>query len=149
MSSRYQRNTMLPEIINVLNDGLIFYQQGITRTRYDRVRAMCTRMVEEKRLAIRDLSPFQHRSDLAPNTRLAWGQKIKNDYETLQNALATDKEAALSKRLNHIENRILQSFDDALDADVSNECAQALRKVRSRMLQCHDELMMLAKQVSA
>lgn len=149
MSSRYQSITMLSEMRNVLNDGFIFYQQGITRTSYDRVRAMCTRMVEEKRQAMVDLTPYISPATAKIETRLPWGKKIKTDYQALQDALAQEKEAVLSKRLNDIENQILQRFDEILDAKVTNECAQVLRKIRTRMLQCHDELTLLIKQLSA
>ena len=143
MSSSTHHADKITDIIKVLNGGVAFYQDGSDAVNSPHVKAMFDRMLEEKQQAIIDLQPFASDQSVLAEKESDWSMEIRKVYTQLICAFSADPDSLLIQQLIDVEDRILSTFDEALDITEHCECAQLLRKIRVRMLQCQDEMVSL------
>ena len=128
-------------LINVLQSGITFYSDGIKAVSCDSTRALFSRILREKQQACTDLMPYANQqSDFTETSLLIEARKL---YTHVVSKLSADSEQVFVDQLVVLESRVLKQFDDALNEKQSQSCAQLLRKIRTRMQQCYDELLSL------
>ena len=79
-------------------------------------------------------------SDFTETSLLFEARKL---YTHVVSMLSADSEQVFVDQLVALESRVLKQFDDALNEKQSQSCALLLRKIRTRMQQCYDELLSL------
>ncbi|MCW8108257.1 PA2169 family four-helix-bundle protein [Alteromonas ponticola] len=131
------------EIIKVLNGGIEFYQDGVEKVNEARITSLFTRMIEEKKEAVTALQPYAVAEQGRAETNHDVGVDIRNMYTTLVGSITSDKAHTYIKQLEEVEDKVLLSIDEALEEEQPSNCAAELRRIRTRMQQCHDEMKLL------
>lgn len=128
------------DLMRVLQSGIRFYRDGINAVKCGSTREMFSRMLEEKQQACKELRPYVQPVKGSESTLSVEARKL---YTGLISRVLVDREQAFIDQLASLERRILFTFDEALKEKQSQSCALLLRKIRTRMLQCHEELVAL------
>ena len=130
----------MSEVIKVLNGGIEFYQDNIDKVSSGSTKAMFNRTIEEKQQVVIELQSFAIEQQGEPDNHSSIAIDIRNMYAKLVNSVGTDKENAYICQLEKVEEKVLEVFDEALSEEQPAECASELRRFRTRMQQCHDEI---------
>lgn len=148
LTSPFHKSVFISDIIGVLNSGADFYKQGINAASCESIRAMFTRMLEEKQQAVIELSAHAE-PDLAANRKRSdWLVDIECAYTGFTSQISGKQELPFINHLVALESQIVDHLDAVLDTEQSQECAQTVRKIRARMIQCKEEMLSL-KQAKA
>ncbi|MBU3023228.1 DUF2383 domain-containing protein [Aestuariibacter sp. A3R04] len=148
LTSPFHRSVFISDIIRILNSGAEFYREGIRVTCSEHVIAMYTRMLEEKQQAVVELLPHA-KPDLAANQKQSdWLIDIERRYTSFTSQLSEQHDLSFITHLVKLESQIVDNLDAVLDTEQSQECAQTVRKIRARMIQCKEEMLSL-KQAKA
>ncbi len=133
----------ITDIVKKLNSGASFYADAIPQLASENYQAMFTRMQEEKVRAINTLQPL---SSLDKDSAKAGSNgciELRHLYTSILATLASDNDYTYMKQLIEVEESILHAIDEALDKAPPPDVASTLRLVRTRMQQCHDEMLSL------
>lgn len=133
----------ITDIVKKLNSGASFYADAISHVASENYQAMFTRMQEEKVRAINTLQPL---SNLDKDNAKAGRNgciELRHLYTSILATIASDHDYTYMKQLIEVEESILHAIDKALDVGPPPEQASTLRLVRTRMQQCHDEMLSL------
>ncbi|MCW8090287.1 ferritin-like domain-containing protein [Alteromonas sp. ASW11-130] len=128
------------DIIKVLKSGIKFYQDSIAKLNDPKTKSFFNRMIVEKKEAVNALQPFVLTEQGVEETQGEIGIKVRNMYTKVLGALSSKKEQPYLEQLEEVEDKVLDSIDEALDVDQPPRCAAELRRIRTRMLQCFDEM---------
>ncbi|QPG06732.1 DUF2383 domain-containing protein [Salinimonas marina] len=131
----------ISDIIKVLNGGIEFYKDGIKKVAGHNIQAMFNRMLEEKQQAVLTLQaylPEQKSAKVSGNTD--WSIGVRNMYTKLLGALNPINDHNYVKQLESVEDKVLAKINDALEEKPPQQFACELRRIRSRMQQCREEL---------
>ncbi len=130
-------------IIKVLNSGIDFYQDGLKDLNDTNIKVLFTRMIEEKKEAVATLLPFARGTEGDAEIPHDTGVDIRNLYTHVVAGLSAKEEHKFINQLEEVEEEVLKRLDEALEIDQTCECAAELRRIRSRLQQCHDEMKLL------
>ena len=129
------------DIINALNGGIAFYKDTKEKVAGQNLQAIFSRMLEEKQLAVLALQSYA--GDFKPivvETQKDWTVEISNMYTQLLAHVNSANDNSYFAQLEDVEDEVLASIDIALEQDQPQEFACELRRIRSRMQQCREEL---------
>ena len=82
--------------------------------------------------------PEQKSAKVSSNTD--WSISVRNMYTRLLGALNPINDHNYVKQLESVEDKVLAKIDDALEEKPPQQFACELRRIRSRMQQCREEL---------
>lgn len=129
------------DIVKVLNGGIEFYKDGIHKVSGQSIQAMFKRMIEEKQQAVLALKPYLPESSAQrENNDADWIVRFRNMYARLRESLESTNDHVDIEQLEEVEDRVLRVIDSALETDPPQHYACELRRIRTRMQQCHDEM---------
>ncbi|GEM_PF-317786 len=130
----------LADLIKVLQSGIRFYKEGIKAVKCDDTREMFTRILTEKEQACAELR--RHCSGVK-DTGSNFIVDARNVYTRLISRVTSHSDQMFTEQLASMERRVLHYFDDVLKEQLPQHIAQLLRKIRTRLLQCYDELQLI------
>ncbi|MBT0586674.1 PA2169 family four-helix-bundle protein [Alteromonas oceanisediminis] len=148
MSKQVRDVEDVAEIIKVLNGGIEFYQDALTKIETPNVRSMFSRMIEEKQQAIASLQPFAIAEKGEVESGTSTAVDLRNMYTNVLGMFSSDKAHTYVDELEEVEDKVLEVMDKALEEDQPAACAAELRRIRARMQQCHDEMKALQEATS-
>lgn len=149
MNSVPVSDNQVAEIVKVLNGGITFYQDSKRKVCSEHLQAMFNRMIEEKELAVIALRKYMTATQQADTVQYTdWTIGIRKLYTELMESVNSANDCMYVKQLEQVENKVLDVIDTALDDSQPQAFACELRRIRTRMQQCHDEIRSL-HQVSA
>lgn len=135
-------------VIEVLQGGIDFYEDAMHEVTAQNVKSTFQRMIAGKREAIETLQPFAIKQKGERETDSDWMVDTRKMYTNLIGKMSSDKDHTYIKQLEEVEDKLLESIDDALEEDQSPECIPALRQVRVQAQKMHDEMKALQKATS-
>lgn len=97
-------------------------------------------MLAEKEQACAELRAY---CDDVKDNESVLAVDARNLYTRLISRISANRDQMFIEQLAVMERRILQTFDEVLGNPLPQHCAQPLRKIRTRLLQCYDELLAL------
>ncbi|WP_343034729.1 PA2169 family four-helix-bundle protein [Alteromonas ponticola] len=127
-------------LIKVLNGGIEFYQEGVEKIKEANLKALFGQMIEEKQEAVASLQGFAVAEQGHTETQNDFGVEIRSMYTKLLGNFTSDMAHTYIEQLEEVEDKVLQSIDDALEVKQPTRCATELRRIRTRMQQCHDQM---------
>lgn len=130
----------IADLIKVLQSGIRFYRVGINAARCESSKDMFSRMLAEKEQACAELRAY---CDDVKDSESVLAVDARNLYTRLISRISANRDQMFIEQLAVMERRILQTFDEVLGNPLPQHCAQLLRKIRTRLLQCYDELLAL------
>ncbi|MBD3584201.1 PA2169 family four-helix-bundle protein [Salinimonas sp. HHU 13199] len=128
------------DIVKVLNGGIEFYKNSIHKVTGQNIQAMFRRMIEEKQQAVTALKPYLPESAQRESNDADWIVRLRSMYSRLREALESPSDQIYIEQLEEVEDRVLRVIDSALETDPPQHYACELRRIRTRMQQCHDEM---------
>ena len=140
MTNKLSTVDKVSDIIKVLNGGIEFYQDAMTKVNSSNVRNMFSRMIMEKKQAVEELQSFAVAETGDKETSTAFSVDARNMYTNILGMFTSDKDHTYIDELEEVEGKVLEVMDEALEEDQPSACAAALRKIRARMQQSHDEM---------
>ena len=141
--------TNLNELIEVLNDGVSFYEDASKKTDNTAHRSLFNRMASTKRSIAADLKAqvALHGETPAEGGTIAGSlRKVYTDITASMSKHADDKYIS---QLEETEDRILHSFQDALASSDRAEVRQIAQNYLPDVRRMHDEMRSLKQQVKA
>jgi uncharacterized protein (TIGR02284 family) len=104
----------LNDIIEVLDDGLTFYQEAATRVERPDLRNLFERMARTKQLIAEDLRAAVVADGAKPPVDGSFAGSLRKAYAEVRTALSSHKDYQYVAQLEKFEGRILRSFEDAV-----------------------------------
>lgn len=126
------------DIVKVLKGGIEFYKDGVQNVTSQSTQAMFKRMLEEKQEAVSALNPYLPEAD--GSTDSDWALHLHDEYGILRKCMDSSDNRKCLEQLKELENDVLHVVDVALEKELPQHYASELRRIRSRMQQCHDEI---------
>jgi uncharacterized protein (TIGR02284 family) len=137
------------ELIEVLNDGVSFYDDAATWTDNAAYRQVFLRMARSKRAIVTDLKAHvsQHGESPADGGTIAGA--LRKTYTDVRARMSSDPDAQYIDHLEETEDRILQAFQDGLTTAESAEVRQIAQQYLPDVRRMHHEMRSLKQQVKA
>ncbi|GGW89943.1 DUF2383 domain-containing protein [Alteromonas halophila] len=143
LNSTHTRNAS--KIARVLDGGVDFYQQGIDNISGDNVRAMFRRMVDEKQKAIAMMKPFIVSDNDDDDD---WYAEFEKLYSSVAKKAAEMSDKDFISGLEEAETKVMALIESILNDIEHSSFASELRRMRTRMQQCKDEMASLKNAVT-
>ncbi|MCO4786734.1 PA2169 family four-helix-bundle protein [Marinomonas atlantica] len=139
----------ISDIIKVMNSGIEFYQEAKGKVDSAEYTGFFNRMIDAKQEAVADLQKFavaetgdlENGSDTMTEARKAYTNLVDK-------VSSTSTETNYVDQLEEVEDKVLAEISTALDKDQAPDCEVTLRRVHTRMKECHDEMRMLKKGIT-
>ncbi|WP_395339458.1 PA2169 family four-helix-bundle protein [Ningiella sp. W23] len=128
------------DVIKVLQGGIEFYQEAIKKVDTQSFIGIFQRMISEKQEAINSLQPFAINEQGEKEDDTHWMIDSRKMYTSLISKMSSDAEHTYIDQLEEVEDKVLESLDDALSEEQPEGCLSALRQVRIKAQKMHDEM---------
>jgi uncharacterized protein (TIGR02284 family) len=139
----------LNELIEVLNDGVKFYDDAATTTENGTYKALFQRMASTKRAIAADLKAEVAVHGEKPADGGTIAGSLRQTYTDLAASLSKNPDAKYISSLEETEDRILHAFQDALTTSDKAEVRQIAQNYLPDVKRMHDEMRSLKHQVKA
>lgn len=141
--------TDLNELIEVLNDGVKFYDDAAAATRNPTYRDLFQRMASTKRSIATDLKSEVSLHGEKPADGGTVGGALRKAYTDIAAKMSSDPDEKYIVQLEEQEDTILESFQDALTRSERAEVRQIAQNYLPDVRRMHDEMLALKQQVKA
>jgi uncharacterized protein (TIGR02284 family) len=142
-----QTTTSLNELIEVLNDGVKFYDDAAGTTKNSTYQQLFQRMATTKRSIAADLkAEVAHHGDKPADSGTVTGS-LRQAYTDLRAKLSDNPDAQYIGQLEESEDRILHAFQDALTTSEHAQVRQIAQNYLPDVRRMHDEMRTLKAQV--
>lgn len=139
----------LNELIEVLNDGVKFYEDASTNVDNPAYKQLFTRMASTKRSISADLKAQVAMHGEKPTEGGTIAGSIREGYTKLTAAMSKHPDEKYVNNLEETEDRILQTFQDALTSSDRAEVRQIAQNYLPDVRRMHDEMRALKHQLKA
>jgi uncharacterized protein (TIGR02284 family) len=140
MSNQALKARKIADAVKVLHGGIDFYQQAIEEIKHEQLRSVFGDMVRNKQKAIDALQPFTKNQQGENEYDSDCIVHIRQLYTKLIGKFSCNKPHTYIKQLEEVEDRVLNTLDDALAERQPPQCAIVLRTVREKAQKMHDEM---------
>jgi uncharacterized protein (TIGR02284 family) len=142
-----QQSKLVSDIIKVLQGGIEFYEDALTKVHSPKVKVIFTRMIDEKNLAISQLQPLVIAEEGEPETGTSWAVDIRQMYTNTLNIFTSDDDETYVEQLEEVEDKVLEVVNKALEETQSANLVQALSGIKIKMMACHDQMKALQETI--
>jgi uncharacterized protein (TIGR02284 family) len=142
-----QTTASLNELIEVLNDGVKFYDDAASSTKSDNYRQLFQRMASTKRAIAADLKAEVTYQGEKPAKSGTVAGSLRQTYTDLRAKLSDKPDAKYIGQLEESEDRILNAFQDALTTSDQAQVRQIAQNYLPDIRRMHDEMRSLKQQV--
>lgn len=139
----------LNELIEVLNDGVKFYDEAANSTENSGYKALFQRMASTKRAITADLKAEVAYHGEKPADGGTVAGSLRKTYTDLAASMSKHPDARYIGQLEETEDRILHSFQNALTKSERAEVRQIAQNYLPDIRRMHDEMRSLKQQVKA
>ena len=140
-------NTNLNELIEVLNDGVSFYEEAARNSKEPSFSALFERMASTKREIATELKTEVSNHGEKPATGGTLAGSLRKGYTELRSKISARPDATYVAQLEQTEDRILQTFQDALAQSDRAEVRQIAQRYLPDVKRMHDEMRNLKGQL--
>jgi uncharacterized protein (TIGR02284 family) len=137
----------LNELIEVLNDGVKFYDDAATSTENGAYKALFQRMASTKRAITADLKAEVSYQGEKPADGGTVAGSLRKTYTDLAASLSSKPDVKYIGQLEETEDRILHAFQDALTQSDKAQVRQIAQNYLPDIRRMHDEMRSLKQQV--
>jgi uncharacterized protein (TIGR02284 family) len=144
-----QTTASLNELIEVLNDGVKFYDDAAGSARHETYRQLFQRMASTKRAIATDLKAEVAHQGEKPAEGGTVAGTLRQAYTDLSAKLSDNPDAKYISQLEESEDRILHAFQDALTTSDKAQVRQIAQNYLPDIRRMHDEMRNLKQQVKS
>lgn len=135
-----QQSKLVSDIIKVLQGGIEFYEDALSKVHSSEVKTIFSLMIDEKNLAISQLQPLVIAEEGEPETGTYWAVDIRQMYANTLNIFTSDDDETYVEQLEEVEDKVLEVVNKALEETQSANLVQALSGIKIKMMACHDQM---------
>ena len=139
----------LNELIEVLNDGVSFYEDAGKTTENSSYKSLFTRMASTKRSIAADLKAQVALHGETPADGGTIAGSLRKAYTDITASMSKHPDDKYISQLEETEDRILHSFQDALTSSDRAEVRQIAQNYLPDVRRMHDEMRALKQQIKA
>lgn len=139
----------LNDLIEVLNDGVKFYEDASSNVENPGYKQLFTRMASTKRSIATDLKAQVALHGETPADGGTIAGSIREGYTKLAAAMSKHPDEKYVNNLEETEDRILHAFQDALTSSDRAEVRQIAQNYLPDVRRMHDEMRALKHQLKA
>lgn len=139
----------LNDLIEVLNDGVSFYEDASKETDNPGYRQLFSRMASTKRSIAADLKAQVALHGETPTDDGTMAGALRKGYTELRAKMSKHPDEQYINSLEETEDRILQAFQDALTSSDRAEVRQIAQNYLPDVRRMHDEMRTLKHQLRA
>ena len=139
----------LNELIEVLNDGVSFYEDAGKSTDNGAYKSLFTRMASTKRSIAADLKAQVALHGETPAEGGTIAGSLRKAYTDITASMSKHSDDKYISQLEETEDRILHSFQDALTSSDRAEVRQIAQNYLPDVRRMHDEMRALKQQTKA
>ena len=140
MQNQTAQTNHITDIIKVMNGGIEFYQEAITKLDNTTYQAFFNRMISAKEEAVTELQKFAIEENGQSESNTSNSVKAHQAYTKLLSKISSDSAFTYVDQLEEVEDKVLDEIDTALEKKQAQDCEVTLQRVRVRMKECHDEM---------
>jgi uncharacterized protein (TIGR02284 family) len=137
----------LNELIEVLTDGVKFYEDATNTTSNSAYKTLFQRMASTKRAIVADIKAEVAYHGETPAQHGTMVGTLRQLYTDLRARLSDQPDIKYIAQLEEAEDRILETFRDALTASDKAEVRQIAQNYLPDIKRMHDEMRTLKEQV--
>lgn len=130
----------LNDMIEVLDDGLTFYQEAATRVERPDLRNLFERMAQTKQSIAEDLRTAVVADGAKPPVDGSFAGSLRKVYAEVRTALSNQKDYQYVAQLERFEDRILRSFEDAVGESDDHIVRSIAHRHLPQLTRDHNEL---------
>ena len=130
-------------IIKVMNSGIEFYQEAKSKIEQPEYTGFFNRMIDAKEEAVFELQKFAVAETGAVENGSDTMTQARKAYSNLVDKISSSSTETYVSQLEEVEDKVLDEIDTALKKEQPADCEATLRRVYTRMKECHDEMRML------
>lgn len=134
----------LNDLIEVLNDGKDFYEEGSKHVHPD-LAAVFQRMARTKAAIAADLSGMVVSRGEQPSDSGSFSGSIRKMYAELRTSIAQNEETAYIVQLEEFEDRILHAFQDAVEKSDDVGVREISRRYLPEVTRDHNDMRAMKK----
>ncbi len=140
MSMQMNNVENVSDIIKVMQAGVDFYREALDEIDDQGIKATFNRMIETKRDLIDTLQPLaiEEQGQVESKQDILVG--ARKYYTHVASKISSDGELTYVKQLEELEDKVLEAFDDALDADQPPYAQLTLKHAKAQAQSMHDEM---------
>lgn len=139
----------LNDLIEVLNDGVTFYDDAATTTANSAYKELFQRMASTKRAITNELKAEVAYQGETPADGGTIAGALRKTYTDLRASLSDNPDAKYISQLEESEDRILHAFQDALTMSEKAQVRQIAQNHLPDIRRMHDEMRALKQQLKA
>lgn len=139
----------LNDLIEVLNDGVSFYEDASTSVDNPTYKSLFTRMASTKRSIAADLKAQVALHGEKPAEGGTVAGSFRKGYTDLRASMSKNPDEKYVSSLEETEDRILHAFQDALTSSDRAEVRQIAQNYLPDVRRMHDEMRALKHQLKA
>lgn len=139
----------LNELIEVLNDGVSFYEDASKSVDNPSYKTLFSRMASTKRSISADLKAQVALHGEKPAEGGTIAGSLRKGYTDLRASMSKHGDETYIAQLEETEDRILHAFQDALTSSDRAEVRQIAQNYLPDVRRMHDEMRALKQQVKA
>lgn len=130
-------NHILNDLVSVARDGKTFYEEAATKIDNPELRTLFTRIATVKGDIVSSLSSEIRTTGETPSDSGTWVGSFNKMYGDVR-AMFGDKTSAFVAELEDSEDRLLKSFNEALqDKEISANARMTLNRLLPEVRSCH------------
>lgn len=134
------QTTALNELIEVLNDGVKFYDDAAGTTSNETYRQLFQRMASTKRSIVADLKSEVSQQGETPADGGTIAGSLRQAYTDLRAKMSDNPDAKYIGQLEESEDRILHAFQEALTTSDKAQVRQIAQNYLPDIRRMHDEM---------
>ncbi len=139
----------LNDLVATLNDGIDFYDHAAKHTDNPGYRDLFQQMSRLKASIAADLRSEIAQQGEKPDQDGTWLNGMRKGYADLKAKLSKDSDAAYIASLEEQEDRVLEAFRDAVDADQPVRVRELAGRYLPQVRDAHDRMRALKKAKAA
>ena len=149
MNKSTATSASLNDLIEVLNDGVKFYDDAATTTKINLYQGLFQRMADGKRRIASALkSQVKLHGDTPADSGTIAGS-LRKTYTDIAAKFSNQPEAKFVEQLEQSEDRILHAFEDAFSASQTAEVREIAQTYLPELRRMHDEMRNLKQQLKS
>lgn len=135
----------IPDIIQVMNSGIDFYEKAQHKVDDPAIVALFQRMIDARKVSIERLQPYAINQQGQREDGSNFAVEARKAYTNLITKLGAESDNTYVNELEEVEDKTLAEIKAALKKPQPHDCEAALSKTLLTIQSCHAEMSKMKK----
>jgi len=140
MSYENKHVEKVTDVIQVMKSGIEFYKDALDEVKSEEVKGVFRKIIANKEMAVESLQPLAISEQGEREEGGSAAVATRKLYTKFIGMMASDEDHTYVKQLEEVEDKVLETLDDALNEEQPAGALETLRKIRMDAQKMHDEM---------